>query len=149
MYPVQVPHAGLHGWERAIVEHTRRHWSAWQRQLLIMVTLALAATCMVLAWIYHLKHRLGFWQAFGVSIGFVLVEFLLNTWITRYAVASQDFLPGQLAMISIVSGVLVLAILLLTIFRPSRVRPVLDGTIVLGFVLVVTGAVLLLRHQPF
>lgn len=147
MYPVQ--DTGLHGWERAIVEHTRHQWSPWQRQLLIIVMLALAATCMVLAWIYHLQHRLGFWQAFGVSIGFVLVEFLINTWITRYAVATQDFLPGQLAMISIVSGVLVLAILLLTLFRPPRDQHALDSTVVLGFVLVVTGAVLLLRHRQF
>jgi hypothetical protein len=119
----------------------------WQRKLFIVGMLALAATCMVLAWIYHLKHSLSFWQAFGLSLAFVVVEFWINTWITRFAVEGQDFLPGQLAMISIVSGILVLAVLLMTLFRPAA--NTFDWSAGVGFVLVLAGAVLLLRHRPF
>ena len=117
------------------------------RQTLVIVVLALAGLCMVLAWIYHLKHRLTFPQAFGLSLALVAVEFALNTWITRFSLADNLFLPGQLAMISIVSGILVLAVLMVTIFH--RQHNGFDWSAGLGFVLVLVAAVLLLRHQQF
>lgn len=134
--------------EQAFVDWTTKHWSTTGRQALVVGVLALAALLMVLAWIYHLKHPLSFTRAYLLSLAFVVVEFALNTWITRYSHSAQPqlFLPGQLAMISIVSGILVLAVLLLTIFRANSR---FDGWAALGLVLVLVGAVLVLRHQSF
>jgi hypothetical protein len=136
----------LDGWERTLLVGTQK-WSRHSRQALVLGILLVAALLMVLAWIYHLKHRLSFAQAYGMSLVLVAVEFALNTWITRYSQHSQLFLPGQLAMISIVSGILVLAVLLLTVFRSEQNG--LDWSAALGMALVLGGAVLLLRHQAF
>ena len=134
--------------EQAFLDWTQDHWSITARQALVIGVLAVAALLMVLAWIYHLKHQHTFARAYLLSLAFVVVEFALNTWITRYSNAAnpQLFRPGQLAMISIVSGILVLAVPLLTIFRTNSH---FDGWAALGLVLVLAGAVLVLRHQTF
>ena len=138
----------LSGWEAAVIKHTST-WLPWQQQALVIGVLGLAALLMVLAWIYHLKHpRLTFGQAYLLSMGLVAVEFFLNTWITRYSKVRGVFLAGQLAMISIVSGILVLAVLLLTVFR-SEERDRFDWSAAGGLALVLAGAVLLLRHRNF
>lgn len=138
----------LSGLEATVVQHTSK-WPKWQQHALVIGVLALAALLMVLAWIYHLKYpRLTFAQAYLLSIALVAVEFLLNTWITRYSKYNQLFLAGQLAMISIVSGIVVLAVLLLTVFR-SEERDRFDWSAVGGLALVLTGAVVLLRHRNF
>ena len=118
-----------------------------RRKALVVVVLAVAALCMVLAWIYHLrKHDLTFWAAFALSLAFVIPEFLLNTWITRLSYHTDLFRPGQLAMISIVTGVIWIALLAVTVFGA---RNALSGTTVLGFLLVAGGAVLLLYDKKF
>ena len=117
------------------------------RKALVVLVLAVAALCMVLAWIYHLrKHNLTFWAAFGLSLAFVIPEFLLNTWITRLSYHMDLFLPGQLAMISIITGVLCIAVLAVTMFGEQNA---LRGTTLLGFLLVAGGAVLLLYDKRF
>lgn len=124
--------------------------SAWPKpagRALVVGVLAAAALCMVLAWIYHLRrHSLTFWAAFALSLAFVIPEFLLNTWITRLSYTLELFLPAQLAMISIVTGVVWIALLAVTVFGA---RNALSGTTVLGFLLVVGGAVLLLYDKKF
>ena len=137
----------LAGWERRVASATRT-WSAAGRQALVAGVLAVAATLMVLAWIYHLKRpQLSFMHAYLLSLALVAVEFFLNTWITRYSYSESIFLPGQLAMISIVSGILVLAVLLLTLFRSPR--NAFDASAAFALLLVLLGTVLLLRHRTF
>ena len=119
---------------------------AWVQKLGVVFVLGLAALCMVLAWIYHLRWDTSFGWAYLLSLAFVLPEFLLNTWITRYAYHARVFGPGQLAMISIITGVIFIGILSVTMFGEKNM---FDTSTVLGFLLAAAGAVLLLHNKNF
>ena len=82
-------------------------WSKQLKQFLVAFSLIIAAFLMVMAWIFHLNwaSSITFWQAFGISISFVIIEFLINTFITRYAINKKLFNQSQLATLSIISGV--------------------------------------------
>lgn len=101
--------------------------------------LFLAAGFMVMAWIAHLKFNPTFIVALFISLGFVIPEYLLNTYITRYSDHKNLFNPGQLAIISIVSGLFFTFIINTFMFD---VKP--DWKDFVGFILVGFGGYLTL-----
>jgi len=137
--------------EKKFSEFTKK-WTNLGKELFIVFFLGAAAVLMVFGWIYHLKIaeniKLGYWEAFGISIAFIIIEYLINTWITRYSKTENLFSPGQLAIISIVTGLFTTAILSVTMFQYTYTlkNKITNG---FGFGFVMIGAVLLLYDKEF
>ena len=109
------------------------------QKLFIVGGLFIAAGLMVMAWIAHLKFNPTFVVAFFISMGFVIPEFLLNTYFTRYSHENKLFNPGQLATISIVSGVIFTFLINTFMFDEKP-----DWKDWVGYIFVGVGAILIL-----
>lgn len=110
------------------------------KRFFIIGGLFLAAGFMIFAWIGHLLFKKpSFMVALLISMAFVIPEYLLNTYITRYSKLHNVFTPAQLATISIVSGIF--AIFLYNTFVLKEKPEYKD---IGGFLLVAGGGTLIL-----
>jgi len=136
-------------------------WNIHLKKFLIALGLFFAAFLMIMAWIFHLnyEHQISYIYALGLSILFVIFEFLINTLVTRYAVNKKIFTQAQLATLSIIFGVLF--IFVVGFFLKALVQSKQRGTLfkneikktfqqdftvkdILGLILIAIGAFLVL-----
>jgi len=123
-------------------------WNFHVKRFLISLSLFVAAFLMVMAWIFHLnwQKKISFSTAFGISIVFVIFEFLLNTFITRYAINKKLFTQAQLATLSIVFGVFF--IFIVGFFLKSHISDTninISPFDISGLLLITIGAILVLH----
>ena len=139
--------------EDTIYQKTKK-WPKWAKEILIFASLFIAATLMIFSWIYHLKLaenpnvEMDYGKALLLSFLFIIVEYLLNTWITRYSARDNLFSPGQLAVISIVSGLFVTFLLSTTMFKYKYSTKVIT-TNTIGIILLCVSTGLLLWDKEF
>jgi uncharacterized protein YacL len=139
--------------ENTIYQKTKK-WPNWAKEILIFVSLSIAATLMVFSWIYHLKLaenqnvEIDYVKALLISFLFIIIEYLINTWITRYSARDNLFSPGQLAVISIVSGLFVTFLLSITMFKYKYSKKVIIKNVI-GVILLCVSTGLLLWDKEF
>lgn len=139
--------------EDFLYQQTKK-WPNWAKEILIFASLFIAAALMVFAWIYHLKLaenpkvELDYGKALLVSFLFIIIEYLINTWITRYSARDNLFSPGQLAVISIVSGLFVTFLLSITMFKYKYSTKVIVTNII-GVILLCVSTGLILWDKEF
>lgn len=118
--------------------------SASYKKGFVIVGLFFAAGFMVLAWIAHLKVNPSFLMALLMSFAFVIPEYIMNTYFTRYSEHNKLFNPGQLGIISIISGLIFIFIVNTLLFKETP-----NGDDAMGFILVAIGGVLILKSDKF
>ncbi len=109
---------------------------------------------MIFAWIFHLwlaerYKKFTFIYALAISITLAIIEFFLNTWITRYSIATKQLSAGNMAATSIISGTIVAACLSLTMFAPKILSSKFIGMEVGGYLFIAMGAGLLIVNKKF
>lgn len=97
--------------EKQIYEHSK-NWPLSLKRFLVAFGQIFVSFFMIMAWIFHLNFikTFTFAQALGISVIFVACEYMLNTFLTRYAVSQKVYTQAQLSTYNIVFGVLFLFI---------------------------------------